>query len=169
MGLLRSLTPEEIAAQWIWAAAWRGAAPDTVPSGEVAVQGTVAPPNLAGQTLLKLKECSIAEASGNALAVQDLADAMVGWIGTEVAILGAYNGQVTSHRSDGPKTVVRVQDSGTEGLSEQVAGCELADGAEVPEAASSDREGVVFQGTVSDLLNWGSRDLTLTDCRITNR
>ncbi|GAB5537071.1 MAG: hypothetical protein Rubg2KO_33200 [Rubricoccaceae bacterium] len=146
-----------------------GTAPSPVPDGDVTIQGTVASPNLAGQTLLKLVDCSIIDATDSEMTVPALADAVVGWVGTDVAIVGTYNGQTTSTLSGSSKTVVRVQDSGTEGLAEQVASCELSEGVDVPEAVSSDRDGVVFQGTISDLLNWGRRDLTLADCRITNR
>lgn len=141
--------------------------PSPVPEGPVTVQGTVAPPNLAGQTLLKMTECTVA--SGDAMSVADLAGRITGWIGKGVAIVGRYNGQVTSSLSGGPKTVVRVQDNGTDGLATQVAGCELAAGATVPEAASSERDGVIFEGTISDLQNWRSSEVSLTDCRITNR
>ena len=73
-----------------------GSVPSPMPEGEVTVQGTVAPPNLAGQTLLKLATCSIADAADSALTIPALADAVVGWVGTEVAIVGRYNGQTTS-------------------------------------------------------------------------
>lgn len=141
--------------------------PSPVPDGPVTVQGTVAPPNLAGQTLLKMTDCTVA--SGDAMSVVDLAGRITGWIGTEVAIVGRYNGQVTSRLSGGPQTVLRVQDAGAEGLATQVAGCELASGATIPDAASTEREGVIFQGTISDLQNWRSTEVALVDCRITNR
>lgn len=145
-----------------------GTVPNPMPSGEVTVQGTVAAPNLAGQTVLKLTDCSLVD-GGDVMAVDALADRIVGWVGKEVAIVGTYNGEVTSQLSGSPKTVVRVQDAGAEGLAEQVAGCELEDGASVPGAATTEREGVVFQGTISDLQNWPRRELSLTNCRITNR
>ena len=141
----------------------------SLPSGDVTLRGTVGPPNLAGQKKLTMSDCAAVEAGSEATTVTALADAIIGWIGAEVAVTGRYNGEATSQLPDGPRTVVRVQDAGTEGLAEQVVGCALPTGESVPGAASADREGVVFQGTISDQQNWTSDTLALDECTIVNR
>lgn len=137
----------------------------SLPSGDVVVRGTVGPPNLAGQEKLTMSDCATVDASANAMTVAALADAITGWVGTEVAIVGRYNGQVTSHLADGPLTVLRVQAAGTEGLTTQVATCAIAAGTEAPELDRDDRDHV-FRGTISDTQRWGSEELTLTDCAV---
>lgn len=141
----------------------------SVPSGEAVVRGTVGAPNLAGQQKLTMTDCAVAEDAEGAMSVADLASRIVGWIGTEVAIVGTYNGATTSSLRDGDVVDLRVQDAGTEGIAEQVARCRMPAGSTAPEIL--DRQGVIFKGTIGgDAMFWGAdKEVLLSDCVLVNR
>lgn len=141
----------------------------SLPSGGTVVRGMVGPPNLAGQQKLTMTECAVVESDSDALSVSDLASRIVGWIGTEVALVGTYNGATTSSLSGGDVVDLRVQDDGTEGIAEQVARCRMPAGSVAPEIA--DRQGVIFKGTIGgDSMFWGpDKEVVLSDCVLGNR
>ncbi|MEO0559582.1 MAG: hypothetical protein AAF170_15505 [Bacteroidota bacterium] len=141
----------------------------SLPSGEAIVRGTVGPPNLAGQQKLTMTDCVVVETASEAMSVSDLADRIAGWVGTEVAIVGTYNGATTSSLRDGDVVDLRVQDDGTEGVAEQVARCQMPAGSTAPEIA--DRQSVIFQGTIGgDSMFWGAdKAVLLSECTPVNR
>ena len=141
----------------------------SLPSGDAIVRGTVGQPNLAGQQKLTMTDCAVVESASEVLSVSDLANRIIGWVGTEVAIIGTFNGATTSSLRDGDVVDLRVQDDGTEGVAEQVARCQMPAGSTAPEIA--DRQGVIFQGTIGgDSMFWGAdKAVLLSECTPINR
>lgn len=141
----------------------------SLPSGDAVVRGTVGTPNLAGQQKVSMTDCAVVESADGAMSVSDLASRVVGWIGTEVAIVGTFNGATTSKLTRGDVVDLRVQEDGTEGVAEQLARCRMPAGSTAPEI--TDRQGVIFQGTIGgDSMFWGAdKEVLISDCVLGNR
>jgi hypothetical protein len=97
---------------------------------------------------------------GQAIPVQALYDAALGWQGKKVQVVGRYNG--STHSSAGDTQRHDFEDAS----GKKAVACSHKGNAPAPQSAVDQRDGVIVEGTIGEPF---FDQVQLTDCRFVNR
>ena len=121
--------------------------------------------------VIQMKDCTVVPGGaaatgdpwtldGTPVPIQQLYDAVVGWQGKKVQVVGAYDSSTHSSAGDTQRHDLR------DAAGKVAVGCEHPGKAPAPRSAVDQREGVIVEGTIGEPA-FGT--VTLQDCRFVNR